>query len=312
VPRPVTPEEALNFWSATQNHTPRLTAYYEVRSTLIFPDEPSEATGIVTALALGVGASARPTLFASSSIRTVTLPALSGGALLSNTLSPAVAALGATAAPAGNHVVLTGEALGDGIDARLVLSSPAFAALAPPVEEAIAAPASNPAWKVLFRDGRLEFDVQPELFIEAPGGFRQIRIRPGLYEIGVLRERRLATVAGATSLSNVESNRIAIGIGPHVDAVGVGGGGRIELDIAPGTIDFADARHKLQLAIAGEAYRKVAAFLNDPTKDPGTFIAAGDTVTAEPLFDPADGATRMVRFAVNGVDARPVWLEPGP
>ena len=30
------------------------------------------------------------------------------------------------------------------------------------------------------------------------------------------------------------------------------------------------------------------------------------------MFDPNDGATRMVRLAINGVDCPPVWLEPGP
>jgi hypothetical protein len=310
MPRQLTPEESLPFWSAVQNHTVRLTAYYEVRSTLIFPDEPTGKPGIVTAFALGVGASGLPTLSGSSSTLTVTLPALSGGVTLSNAVSPAVAALGATAAPAGNHVILRGIHLGDGTDAKLVLTSTGFGLLAPPVDEAIVAPGSNPAWNFVIHDEKIEFDVQSHIYIEDTAGFRQIAIRPGLYAIGLRRANQLHTLAGATTVSTAESNRISISVGPRIqNAVVAGAPPRIVMTLEAG-VDCTELENKLQLAIAGKVYVRVGAFLGDPTKDPGTFVAAGSTITADPLFDPADGATRMVRFAVNGVDAQPYWLEP--
>jgi uncharacterized protein DUF4255 len=311
MPRQLAPEESLPFWSAVQNHTVRLTAYYEVRSTLIFPDEATAKPGLVTAFALGVGSAGLPTLTGSSSTQTVTLPALSGGATLSSPVSPAIAALGATAAPAGNHVVLHGTDLGDGTDAKLVFTSPGFAQLVPPVDEAIVAPASNPAWKFLIYDDRIEFDVQSEVHIEAPAGFRTIEIRPGPYAVGLLRENQLYTEEGATTLSTAQSNRISISVGPRIKNLAIVAGPRIDVVLEPG-VDCTEPENKLQLAIAGKIYVRVAAFTGDPTKDPGTFIVAAGKVTADPLFDPADGATRMVRFAVNGVDAQPVWLEPGP
>ena len=312
MPRQLTPEESLPFWSAVQNHTVRLTAYYEVRSTLIFPEEATAKPGIVTAFALGVSLGGVPTLSGSTSIQTVVLPALSGGATLSTTISPAVAALGATAAPAGNHVILRGTDLGDGTDAKLVLVSAGFAQLAPPVDVAIVSPGANPAWTILVHEDRIEFDVQNEVWIEEEAGPRKIAIRPGLYAIGLQRENQLKTLAGATTISTAESNRISMSVGPRIKTIAVAGAPpRIEVTLEPG-VDCTEIENKLQLVIAGTVYVQVAAFLGDPTKDPGTFIVAASKVTADPLFDSADGATRMVRFAVNGVDAQPAWLEPGP
>jgi hypothetical protein len=99
-------------------------------------------------------------------------------------------------------------------------------------------------------------------------------------------------------------------VGPRIQGVAVAAG-MIEVTLEPG-VDCTAVENKLQLVIAGKVYTRVTAFLGDPTKDPGTFIVAASKVTADPLFDPTDGATRMVRFAVNGVDAQPAWLEPGP
>ncbi|MET1112656.1 MAG: hypothetical protein ABWX67_14135, partial [Allosphingosinicella sp.] len=76
-------------------------------------------------------------------------------------------------------------------------------------------------------------------------------------------------------------------------------------------VDCTDPLNVPQLTIAGDVYRLVAAFSPNPAENPGTFIAQSATVyEAHPFFDLADGGTRMVRLAVNGVDAAPFWLEP--
>ena len=310
VSRQLAPEDSVNFWSAAQNHSARLTAFYEVRSLLLPPEAATERPGIVTSFALGVTSSARPTLFASRSTQTVTLPALSGGTVLSTEVSPAVAALGTVAPPPGNRVVLTGEGLGDGSEERLVLSSTGFAALVPPLAEGVIDPASNPNWAFLFRHDAAEFSVQPEVNVEALAGFRAVPIRPGFYVASVRRNRQLRTEEGATYVSAVDSNGIPFAVAPAVAALAVVTG-RIEVTLAPG-VDCTDPLNQPQLSIAGDVYRLVPAFdLVDPANNPGTFIAAAaDRYVADPLFDPADGGTRMVRVAVNGVDAAPVWLEP--
>jgi len=309
IARPTTPEETVTFWSAAQNHTARLTAYYEVRSLLLPPDEPAEKPPLVTSYALGVGSSGRPTLFASSSKQTVTLPALSGGTVLTNEMTPAVAAMGAPAASAGDNVGIGGEALGDGTDARIVLSATGFSTLNPPRDEAVIDPASNPAWQFLVRNDSLSFAVRPTVFAEAPGGFAAVPIRPGLYAIALRRQKVLTTSNGATSISTAESNRIPFAVGPLIGGTTLVGG-RVRFTLAAG-VDCTDPENVPQLSIAGEVYRLVAAFSGVPADDAGSFIVESATrYLAQPLFDPTDGATRMVRIAVNGVDAPPFWLEP--
>ena len=293
-----------------QNHSARLTAFYEVRSLLLPPEAATEKPGIVTSFALGVTSSARPTLLASRSTQTVTLPALSGGTVLSTEVSPAVAALGAAAPPPANRVILTGEGLGDGSEEQIVLSSAGFSALVPPLAEGVVDPASNPSWAFLFRHDAAEFSVQPQVNVEAPAGFRAVPIRPGFYVAAIRRNRQLRTEEGATYVSAVDSNGIPFAVAPAVATLGVVTG-RIEVTLAPG-VDCTDPLNQPMLAIAGDVYRLVPAFdLVVPANNPGTFIVdAANRYVADPLFDPADGGTRMVRVAVNGVDAAPVWLEP--
>lgn len=304
-PKPTTPEETVNFWSSAQNHTARLTAYYEVRSLLMPPEASTAKPGIVLALGLGVSGSGRPTLASSASTQSVTLPALSGGATLSNEATPAVAALGATAAPPGNRVTLAGEALGDGTSERLLLSSPGFASADPIVID----PAANPAWRILFRGNSVEFDVQPVVNAEAPVSFVAVPIRPGTYAAAVRRLQTLVTESGATSVTAADSNSTPFAIGPRIAGAAIVAG-RVRFTLASG-VDTTDPKNKPQLSIGGEVYRFVSAFIGTPAADAGSFIAPSPTrYEAQPHFDPADGATRIVRIAVNGVDAPPIWLEP--
>ncbi|WP_114952500.1 Pvc16 family protein [Sphingosinicella terrae] len=307
--RQLTPEDSVSFWSAAQNHTARLTAFYEVRSLLMPPEEAVGRPGIVTAFALGVTPAGRPTLHASQSQQTVTLPALSGGATLTSAISPAVAALGATTPPAGNRVTLTGESLGDGTQQKIVLASAEFAGLTPPLTQAIIDPAYNADWGFLFRGDSVRFDVQPAVQAEDPGGSRAVPIRPGLYAVAIRHDRQLKTEAGLIRLTSAESNRIPFAVSAAIASLSQIGG-RLRIQLRPG-VDCTDALNLPQLSIAGDVYRFVPAFANDPAVDPGTFIAQSPTrYEADLLFDPADGATRMIRLAVNGVDSAPVWLEP--
>lgn len=303
VQRQLSPEDTVTFWAAAQHHTARLTAYYEVRSLLLPPEPETEKPPLVAAVALGAMPSPRPTLLSSSSIQTMTLPALSGGTSLSSPVAPAVAALGAIAAPAGNRVTVTGEGLGDGSDARILLGGGALTG------EAVIDPTFNPEWHFNFAGDSLAFDVLPEVAAEAPGGFAALTIRPGIYSLAVRREKVLKTQAGATSIGPMESNRIPFAVGPAVEASSTVAG-RVRLQLAQG-VDCTDPLNTPQLTIAGDVYRFVAAFSPDPAENPGTFIALSATqYEAHPFFDPADGGTRMVRLAVNGVDAAPFWLEP--
>jgi hypothetical protein len=310
IARQLTPEDSVSFWAAAQNHTARLTAFYEVRSLLLPPDEAAEKPALVTSYALGVGSAGRPTLFASRSVQTVTLPALSGGVVLTNEMTPAVAAMGAPPASKGDLVTVGGEALGDGTDARIVLGTAGFDALVPPRDEVVIDPAANPAWQFLVRNDALSFAIRPTVFAEAAGGFEEVPIRPGLYGIALRRAKVLTTSNGATSISTASSNLAPFAVGPLITGTAMAGA-RLRLIVAAGFDCTDDENNVAQISIGGEAYHYVDAFDADPTKNPGTFIAQSATrYEIDLLFDPTDGATRMVRLAVNGVDAPPFWLEP--
>ena len=310
IARQTTPEETVTFWSAAQNHTARLTAYYEVRSLLLPPDRAAEKPALVTSYALGVGAAGRPTLYASRSVQTVTLPALSGGAVLTNEMTPAVAVMGAPPASKNDQVNVAGESLGDGTDARIVLSASGFGALVPPRDEIVIDPAGNPAWQFLVRNDALSFAVRPTVFAEAPGGFEEVPIRPGLYGVALRRSKVLTTSNGATSISTAQSNLAPFAVGPLITGTAMAGP-RLRLTVAAGFDCTDDENNVAQISIGGEAYHFVDVFDADPAKTPGTFIAqAANRYEIDLLFDPDDGATRMVRLAVNGVDAPPFWLEP--
>jgi hypothetical protein len=269
----------------------------------------TEKLPLVAAMALGVTQSARATLTATTSVRTLKLPALSGGGTLSSPVSPAVAVLGAISAPAGNHVMLNGAGLGDGNDVRILVATPAFAALVPPLEEAAIDPAFNPVWRFKFTPNGVEFDVQPTASAEAPGGSVALTIRPGLYSIGIRRLNQLKTEAGATSTAAIDSNRLPFAVAAAIDSAGVIGT-RLRFELMDG-VDCTDPLNKPQLSIGGDVYQFDVAFSGDPAADAGKFIAHSPTAyEAEPRFDAADGGTRMVRLTVNGVDAPPFWLEP--
>ena len=309
VQRQATPEESVSFWSAAQNHTARLTAFYEVRSFLMPPEADAATLPLVAALALGVSPSSRPTLTAATSVQSLTLPALSGGAAVSAPVTPAVALLGTAGAPPGHRVTVAGEGLGDGSDAQILLASAAFAALAPPLPEAVIDPTFNPEWRFQFTPAGLVFEVQPVVSASGPNGAVALAIRPGFYAVGVRRARHLATEAGATSVVAIDSNRVPFAIGAWIQSATTAGT-RLRLTLGPG-VDCTDPFNVPQLAIGGDVYRLVAAFSGDPATDAGSFIAkAPDQYEIEPRFDPADGATRMVRLTVNGVDATPFWVEP--
>jgi hypothetical protein len=303
VQRQLSPEDTVTFWAAAQHHTARLTAYYEVRSLLLPPEPETEKPPLVGVVALGAMPSPRPTLLSATSVQTMTLPAVSGGQTLSAPLTPAVAALGATAAPAGNRVTATGEGLGDGTDGVLLIGGGALDA------EAVLDPTYNPPWQIVFTGDSLAFTILPTLAATTVGGSAILTIRPGFYTLGVRRMKVLTTERGATSLGAMESNRIPFAVGAAIESAAVVARGRIRLTLRDG-VDCTDPLNVPQLAIGGDVYRLIPAFANDAS-DQGRFIAQGaHRYDIQPLFDPADGATRIVRLAVNGVDAPPFWLEP--
>lgn len=301
-PRQMTPEESINFWSAAQNHTARLTAYYEVRSTLLPPDEPDMRSGLVLSYGLGVSVGGRPKLVATSSVQTVNLPAALGGGSLSTTLSPAEAAIGSTAVPSAARVTTTGRDLGDGSAEVLLLQSAG--------DEIEIDPVANPAWAIGLAGDKLSFVVQPTALTVRDGAIATVPILPGMWALAVRRKRTLAVSSGPPRTAVTQSNRVPIAIGATVAATSILAAPiRLGIDLAPG-VDATVVEADSELSIAGEVYH-----WHDPTV-PGP-VVAGEYRAVSPTrfeatltFDPVDGETRLVRLGLAGVDCAPFWVNP--
>lgn len=302
IPRQLTAEESINFWSAAQNHTARLTAYYEVRSTLLPPDKPEQRAGLVISYGLGVSAGGRPRLAATSSVQTVTLPAALSGGTLSTTLSPAEAALGSAAAPSAARVEAIGSDIGDGSAETLLLQGPDG--------QIEIDPAANPGWAIRLSGDKLSFVVQPSAVTLRDGLIVNAPIRPGVWTLAVRRKRALAVSGGPPRTAVTQSNRIPFGLTATVAATStLPAPLRLRIDLAPG-VDAILAAPDSELSIAGEVYRW------HPPTDPAP-LAAGEyhAVSATRFevmltFDPADGETRLVRLGLAGVDCAPFWVAP--
>ncbi|WP_404337168.1 DUF4255 domain-containing protein [Sphingomonas sp. MMS12-HWE2-04] len=302
IPRQLTPEELVNFWSAAQNHTARLTAYYEVRSTLLPPDEPDTQAGLVTSYGLGVSVGGRPRLTASSSVQTVAMPASMGGGTLATSVSPAEAAIGSTATPSAARITATGHDLGDGTSETLLLTGP---------EGVIEIdPTANPDWEVRLRGDALSLVVQPSVQTVAGGMIVNLPILPGVHTLAVRRRRPLAVSSGEPRTVTTQSNAVPIAIGANVGGTSVlAAPARLRIDLSPG-VDAMLAEPDSALSIAGVVYRL------HPASEPGP-LAAGEyrAVSATRFeamldFDPTDGEIRLVRFGIAGVDTAPFWVTP--
>jgi hypothetical protein len=292
VPRQLTPEESINFWSAALNHTARLTAYYEVRSTLLPADEPEARAGLVLGYGLGVVPGGRPRLDRVSNVQTVTLPAALGGGTIDTTLSPAQAAFGA-------RITATGSDLGDGSSERLVLAGPQG--------ELEIDPVANPDWQIAFTGSTLAFTLRPAAKVSQGGAIAVVAIEPGIQSLGLRRFRPLALSGGPPRVATSQSNRLPFAIGAGIAATSLlAAPPRLRVDLAPG-INAQTHADTIEIAIAGEVY---ARHLAGPVQ-PGEFTTPSPTrVEAALTFDPADGQTRAVRLGIAGVDSAPFWIEP--
>jgi len=301
-PRQLTPEESINFWSAAQNHTARLTAYYDVRSTLMPPDEVEQRAGLVTSYGLGVAPGGRPRLTGTSSVQTVLLPAALGGGTLSTTRSPAEAAIGSTAIPSAARVTATGSDLGDGSAESLILSGPAG--------EIEVDPLANPGWAIGLSGDRLSFTLQPSAQVLRDGAIAVLPVPPGLYGLAVARRRALAVSDGPPRSVTSRSNAVPFSVGAAAAAVAtLGAPPRLRIDLAPG-VDAQALEPETEITIAGEVY------LRHPPLPPGP-VLAGEFGAVSPArievmltFDPGDGETRAVRLGLAGVDCAPFWIGP--
>ncbi|WP_067465675.1 DUF4255 domain-containing protein [Nocardia amamiensis] len=306
--RPVTPEEAVSFWSTDQVRTARLSAYYEVSTLLLPPEAPSTTPGVTGQVLLSVLPRGRPTLRTTRSVGRFVLPATLGGASLAPERSPGVVALKA-AVDEDTRLTALGQSLGDGRDAAVVIRGESTSGLGLPEDAAVLLPADNPGWGIVVTDSEVTLSVRPVAQAATPTGLVAVDILPGFHTIAVRRAVMTRSEGGVTDTVDVESNRQPFAVVPSVVSATVDATDQIVVAV-DGAYDAQAAGAVAQLSLGGDVYRRVATFTGTPA-DAGSFQVRDDhTYVAVPLFDPTvPGRTYPVRVSVNGADSQPFWLE---
>lgn len=308
-PRPLTPEEAMNFWSAEQTSTTRLSAYYEVRTVFIDPEEPTGSFGRVYDLGLFVSPISAPVLTKVSALTAFTPPAASGlpSQLLETT--PARAVLHPGSSPEVNRVNIAGSALtGDGQPGatQIVLRTPPWRELATPVRDTVIDTSLNPGWNVEITATAAQFDLQGSLQAMVGGVATVLELTPGIYSVSVRTTRRQQTEGGTLRETTSESNQIAFSVGAHITQVTAGGPGRQVVQVT-NAFDMTTPELAVQLAIDGEIYDEAIAFTNTPD-DAGLFVRQAGQIEFHPLFNPATAGTHPLRLIINGAESQPFWF----
>lgn len=300
--RPIPPEETVTFWAAEDQRTARLSAFYEVRTVLLEPEQPQSATGRVFDLGLSVRAVSTARITGSRARLDFVMPAITGLGDQQITTTPARATLRAAALAGRPRVRILGQNL-TGSDRREVR----FRAFAWEDAEGLDADL-NPDWDLRITPSEISFVPQATLDVDdGAGGVVTRDIRPGGHEVSLRVILRRET-PGATLETPVDAGRTVIGLAPHLDGVsGPDGAGRFTLDIDP-VVDLTAPAADITLTIGGEIYAGIGA-LPAPPGDRGLYSAAASSITFGPLFDAAIPAAHPVQLRVGGVEAQPFWVE---
>ncbi|WP_118136096.1 DUF4255 domain-containing protein [Oceanicella sp. SM1341] len=300
--RPMEPEEAVNFWAAEDQRTARLSAFYEVRTVLMEPEQPASARGTVFDVGIYARVSAAARITGSRAVLPFEMPAQTGFGAREIAVTPARATLRAPATPGRPRVRVSGHNLTSG-DARAVRIR-AFSWDAAEVID----PALNPDWALALETNEISFVPQAELRVDDGAGGVAVRaIRPGGHEIGldVTSWRGQGT---ARLEARSDAGTAVIGLAPHITGFsGPDGNGRLRLNVDP-VVDLLAPGTSVTLSVSGEIYAAVPA-LPAPPADRGLFRLTAASLRFGPLFDAAQPGAHPVRLSVNGVEAQPFWVE---
>lgn len=312
--RPITPEDAIAFWSAEDQSTARLAAYYETRVVFLEPEPPRRHAGIVTDLGVFATPAVAPRLTGSRATLHFAPPPATGAGPQAIRTAPARATFDPAVVPPATEphstVELVGTNLTAGQSRTLILRTARWRNLDAPVPEAVVDPALNPGWDLGFEAARVRFVMQTTLDVLDPsGGVRTLAVFPGIYGASLRTVMRQRVSGGETLRSETETAETAFALGPRIEGADPpDANGRIAIRIVP-LFDLADADLRVELTVEGEAYVRTDAFSDVLAEDEGLFTVASDRVLLQPLFDPAVAGLHPVQLIVDGAESQPFWAE---
>ena len=308
--RPVGIDEAINFWSAEQDLTARLSLFFEARLILLAPPPATVVPGIVLSVGSFVFASSGPVLRESRSTVAFPLPPGfgAGAAFQSLNASPGRPSLfGAGAPPAtvppdNNRLVLAGDNItGERVFLRLTgpMRIDGGAIADATVRLSLDRGVADPAWQVVNTGSEVRLALQPTT-TDVDG--RAITLLPGLFQAAVVsaNQRSLAPGAGFSEDTSVP---VLVAVSPQVVSVTPGGGPPAARAYSLALFgSYLDNALDVSLAVGGRMFARA------PAPGAGEFDFAPGTGTIAFVVDTTGLASPLpVRLTINGADATPAW-----
>ena len=319
--RPVSPEDSVGFWSAEDQKTTRLSAYYEVRVILLEPDQPLSVPGPVLSLGTYLYQLGAPHLDSSSSELEFVLPAAAGGETQTLPSSPARAC--PSAAP-HNRLTLLGTNLTLGKSRQLWLrsarwtatNSPAGTSGPIPIDLALAA---NPSagWALSVQPDRLVLDVGDTLtFVNELDDETAIPLFPGIYTAFLRSTVDERLVYGELEPFTIDSNEVPLLVVPRITGATLDvPNKRIALTLADFTVDYAEGTNDeldIRLVVDGKSYlrKDFDPMPGDPADNDGLFETTNaTTLTFQARFAIDVAGDHPCRVIVEGAESAPYWIE---
>jgi Pvc16 N-terminal domain len=313
--RPISPEEAVGFWTTEDQQLTTLAAYYEVRVIFLEPEMPRTVPGIVLSLGAYLQQLGSPDLRTSASTTRFTLPAIAGGgqpppvessparAVLDDRLNP----------PAENRRFrLLGTNLAIGRSQMLILRNSRWEVQPSPVQEASVDLSLNPSWVVRFSMNVVQVEFRSTIDVRAVTGIQTLNLLPGIYSARVQAITDQTVLLGQIKQIVSSSNETALAIVPRIESFALVAGNiqvnlGSEFDLTTLTLNS----DRLSVSLGGVAYSQTDV---DPIPDAGAFRVAGPhQITLRPHagldLAPATPAAHSFRLIVNGAESPPFWVE---
>jgi hypothetical protein len=321
--RPVSPEDAIAFWSSQETRTTRLSAYYEVRVVLLEPEKPHTMPGIVSNLGTFLVQTGVPHLDRSQSLVRFQIPAKNGGTVQQVEATPARVTLNSAANPpaAHNRLLLLGTNLAAGTSRRLLLKNSLWAKLPPPggpVEQTMVDLSQNLGWGVEFQSGRMTVTLAPTLrHVKPDATIVALPVLPGFYSAFVRAVMDEKVIRNELKQMSVSSNEVGFTVAPRItghNAPDANGTLRITLGAEFDPLDANLPEDAMQVIVDGEVYTRSK---DDPPANPREFFVTNspsNAIRLKPHFalTVAQPEAHPLRLIVNGAESAPFWIELNP
>jgi hypothetical protein len=321
--RPISPEDAITFWTTEEELATKLSAYYEVRVVMLEPEKPKTIPGVVLNIGSFLTQLGTPHLESSRSSVCFTLPQRYGGGEQEIESTPARVTLNASPdAPAAHNTLrLLGTNLTAGRSQALFLKNALWSRLiaeaGEPDSDVFVDPDLNSAlgWQIAFRTNQVTVIMASTL--QRTGSTLVLPVMPGVYTAFIRAVLDEKIINHELKQSTASSNVVTFAVVPRIEShEPVDADGNITINLGPEFNPFdaviphnsRDELIDIEVIVDGVVYTSV---MEDPPLNPGEFTIHPTSITIKPHVDvqPAEATAYPFRLIVNGAESAPFWIE---